>query len=544
MGIRMRFAPYVRIAALATGLFLVAPAFLDAQAVKKPGAKAPAAKAAPAKPAAAKPTASRKQGSLGSKEPGLFNLTGSIYFLPKNARGMPADLATQKVEGTIYTDRLDVPVRQFTSGFPGVTDRYEWFGILYTGRFFAPVEGEYTWMLRSDDGSHLWVDGQTVINYDFVHGFGSKLGKNTLTAGPHDIAVWYFQGPATQIGLQLSVQPPGAKGMQIFDLADFAGPMANAVKTLKAEATPDGIRVRLDAALLFDTAKWDLKPKAQQAIKNLGAVISGYAAANIRVSGYTDSVGGDDYNLDLSRSRAQSVKDALVAQNPPAGVTFETDGRGKADPVATNDTAEGRQMNRRVEVFIKPLASQAFFEATAMERVQNQREVKLQRESQRPQQATEKRSGTETPAQQPGTPEVPKAAAADAAKTYQAAPTPRAVATPGAPRTGTKTSGPELTAAIARVKDVLARYAAALTARDLAALERVREPISDAERALLGSSSVSVSLTVVDVDVTGTEATASCQQAVEMPAGGTATRTNVVARLVRKPSGWVITEIK
>ncbi len=180
--------------------------------------------------------------------------------------------------------------------------------------------------------------------------------------------LWYFQGPPTEIGLVLKVKPPNA-APKVFNLAEFAGPMAEAMKTLKAEATPDGIRIRLDAALLFDTAKWDLKPAAQQAIKNLSQVVAAYPGALIRVVGFTDSVGGDDYNIDLSRSRATSVKDALMALDPPAGVTFETEGLGKAKPVASNDTPAGRALNRRVEVFIKPQAAAAI-DATALPGVQ------------------------------------------------------------------------------------------------------------------------------------------------------------------------------
>ena len=470
-----------------------------------------------------------KQGGLGSKDPGLFNLTGSIYFLKDGDGGMPTDLAKRKVEGTVYTDRLDVPSRNFTEGFPGVTDRFEWFGILYTGRFYAPVAGEYTWGLQSDDGSRLWIDNKTVIDNDGVHGFAGKSGTCTLTAGPHDIAVWYFQGPPTEIGLQLSVTLP--KGHEkIFVLGEFAGPMADAVKTLKAEATPNGIRVRLDAALLFDTAKWDLKPRAQQAIKNLGQVIAGYPAANIKIVGYTDSVGADDYNIDLSKSRAQSVKEALAAENPPAGVTFETDGKGKADPVATNNTPEGRQMNRRVEVFIKPLATQNFFEATRLDRVQNQQEVRPE---------IEQKAEAENPAQG----RVSSEAASKAAQTYAAAPTPGADA--GGESAG-RGASPEVRAAIARVKDVIERYAAALSSRDRALLARLRDPISDAEQALLAADQAVVTMAVSKVNVDGTNATATCLRTVEATKGGKPTKSSgaVTVQLTRKPAGWVIVDIK
>jgi flagellar motor protein MotB len=500
---------------------LILPVFAAAEPQSKPPAQTkPAPKAKPVTPA--KPPAQAKQGSLGSKEPGLFNLTGSIYFLTEKETRMPGDLGTRKSEGTIYTDRVDVPVRMFTAGFPGITDRFAWFGVLYTGRFFIEVPGEYGWQLQSDDGSRLWIDGKQVIDFDGVHGFGSKAGQVQLIEGPHDIRLWYFQGPPTSIGLVLKVKAPGAAAFKIFNLADFAGPMAEALKTLKAEATPDGIRVRLDAALLFDTAKWDLKPKAQQAIRNLSQVIAAYPGALIRVVGFTDSVGGDDYNLDLSRSRATSVKDALVALNPPAGVTFETEGLGKAKPVASNDTEAGRALNRRVEVFIKPQAAAAI-DATALPGVQTL---------------------PKAPTVAPAVPPVQAAPPAQAVPPAKVPPPPPArAAIPPAPKPNT----PAMVAAVNRVKYVIEQYAAALNSRNEQALGDVRTGLTDAERALLKAREVKVSIEVSSVDIGGTTATATCQQNVDATAAdGKPIRTSGTAtfHLVRQPTGWMITEIK
>jgi outer membrane protein OmpA-like peptidoglycan-associated protein len=460
-----------------------------------------------------------RQGSLGSKDPGLFNLTGSIYFLNSGEARMPADLDLRKIEGTIYTDRIDVPVRSFTEGFPGITKRFEWFGVLYTGRFYVDVPGDYRWSLQSDDGSRLWIDGKPVIDNDGVHGFRPAGGSIDLPAGPHDMKLWYFQGPPTEIGLQLSVTPPGG-AKKIFNLAEFAGPMAAAAKTLKAEATPNGIRIRLDAALLFDTAKWDLKPSAQQAIKNLGVVVAAYPGALIRVVGFTDAVGGDEYNLELSRSRAQSVKDALVALNPTAGVTFDTEGLGKAQPVASNDTAAGRALNRRVEVFIKPQAAPAI-DATSRPDVQSQ-EARLAAQSAKQAQA----AAAPAPPAPPGPPP----------------PAPRAAAPAAAP--------PNSAAAIAaanRVRYVIERYVEALNRRDEAALGEVRDPISESESALLRAREVKVAVEVATVDATATAATAACRRTIAATSSaGAPIRAdgNVVIHLTRRPSGWVIDEIR
>ena len=395
--------------------------------------------------------------------------------------------------------------------------------------------------MKSDDGSRLWIDGKQVIDYDGVHGFSAKTAPVQLTAGPHDLRLWYFQGPPTEIGLVLKVKLPGAAAFKIFNLADFAGPMAEALKTLKAEATPDGIRVRLDAALLFDTAKWDLKPKAQQAIKNLSQVIAAYPGALIRVVGFTDSVGGDDYNLDLSRSRATSVKDALVALDPPAGVTFETEGLGKAKPVASNDTPAGRALNRRVEVFIKPQAAAAI-DATALPGVQT-----LPKAPAVAPPAARRAAGPAPARRTSGTGRAPDAGGAP----VQAAPPAKAPPPPPSARAATppppKPNSPEMVAATNRVKYVIEQYAAALNGRNEQALGDVRTGVTDAERALLQARDVKVSIEVSSVDVSGTTATATCQQNVDATAAdGKPIRTSGTAtfQLVRQPTGWMITEIK
>jgi outer membrane protein OmpA-like peptidoglycan-associated protein len=73
------------------------------------------------------------------------------------------------------------------------------------------------------------------------------------------------------------------------------------------------------------------------------------ASLRFRVAGYTDAIGSVQYNLDLSRRRAQAVVDYLVSQGIDAA-RFEVIGMGKSDPIATNSTPEGRAMNRRVEI--------------------------------------------------------------------------------------------------------------------------------------------------------------------------------------------------
>ncbi len=136
-------------------------------------------------------------------------LKGDIYYLAEDTEKLP-DLTKMTPVGSIYTRKLDIPVQDFRNGFPGVTDRFEWFAIRYTGTFTVTAAGEYGFRLGSDDGAKLFIDGKLVVDNDGVHSFQDADGKVTLTAGPHAMVLEYFQGPATEIGLQLWVTAPGA----------------------------------------------------------------------------------------------------------------------------------------------------------------------------------------------------------------------------------------------------------------------------------------------------------------------------------------------
>jgi outer membrane protein OmpA-like peptidoglycan-associated protein len=103
--------------------------------------------------------------------------------------------------------------------------------------------------------------------------------------------------------------------------------------------------------VLVDTAKFTLKPGAREKLAKVSGIILGHPGLTIQVEGYTDSVGGDEYNMTLSNNRANSVRDFLVAQGLSAQ-SITAQGFGKADPVADNGTAAGRQMNRRVQLVV------------------------------------------------------------------------------------------------------------------------------------------------------------------------------------------------
>jgi outer membrane protein OmpA-like peptidoglycan-associated protein len=117
---------------------------------------------------------------------------------------------------------------------------------------------------------------------------------------------------------------------------------------LEAKQTERGPVVTL-SDVLFDTAAASLKPGADLSLDRLAAYLKAHPQTKVSIEGHTDSRGSDEYNDDLSMRRAQAVAKALIARGV-APDSLTPVGRGKNYPVATNDTAAGRQQNRRVEI--------------------------------------------------------------------------------------------------------------------------------------------------------------------------------------------------
>jgi len=121
-------------------------------------------------------------------------------------------------------------------------------------------------------------------------------------------------------------------------------------RVLPTTDTPRGLKVNM-ADVLFAFGKFDLQPSAREALAKLSGIVLGHPGLKLSVEGYTDSIGTDEVNQTLSEKRAGAVRDYLVQQGVDPASTNAT-GFGKSNPVASNDTNEGRQQNRRVEIII------------------------------------------------------------------------------------------------------------------------------------------------------------------------------------------------
>jgi len=119
---------------------------------------------------------------------------------------------------------------------------------------------------------------------------------------------------------------------------------------LATRDTARGLVVNL-SDVLFDTGKYTLRPEAREKLAKISGIVLAYPDLKLAIEGNTDSVGSDAMNQVLSERRASSVMEYLASQNIPAA-SMTSQGFGKTQPVASNDTAEGRQQNRRVEMVV------------------------------------------------------------------------------------------------------------------------------------------------------------------------------------------------
>jgi outer membrane protein OmpA-like peptidoglycan-associated protein len=135
---------------------------------------------------------------------------------------------------------------------------------------------------------------------------------------------------------------------------------------LQAKQTDRGVVVTL-GDVLFDTGQATLKPGASLAMNRLATFLSSNPQTKVLIEGHTDSRGGEDYNIGLSERRARAVATELESRGISTA-QVQTLGRGKAYPVASNDTAEGRQQNRRVEIVFSDASGRFAQGATATQR--------------------------------------------------------------------------------------------------------------------------------------------------------------------------------
>jgi outer membrane protein OmpA-like peptidoglycan-associated protein len=160
--------------------------------------------------------------------------------------------------------------------------------------------------------------------------------------------------PAVQAAARAAL--PHAK---ILDIVGMTTRIQGVLQDLGAKITEHEVKIELNADVLFDFDKYNLRPEAAESLRKVGEVVRSYGNSPVLIEGHTDSKGTHPYNMKLSDNRAVSVKNWLVQNAGVSAPRITTHGFGETKPAAPNanpngsDNAAGRQKNRRVEITIR-----------------------------------------------------------------------------------------------------------------------------------------------------------------------------------------------
>ncbi len=160
------------------------------------------------------------------------------------------------------------------------------------------------------------------------------------------------QAGNTAIGAIIGAAVGGTAGALIgANMDKQAAEMQKDIAGAKVERIGEGIKITFQSGILFAKASASLQSEAVANLKKLSAILNKYPDTNILVEGHTDSDGSEEYNQQLSERRANAVANQLKSYGV-APARFTAMGYGESQPVASNDTEEGKRQNRRVEIAI------------------------------------------------------------------------------------------------------------------------------------------------------------------------------------------------
>ena len=183
----------------------------------------------------------------------------------------------------------------------------------------------------------------------------SRTAKGAVIGGAGGAVVGGMIGRAagnTLLGAILGAAVGGAAGAYIGSYMDKqAAEMQRDLEGAEVQRIGEGIKITFDSGILFDIDKSELRPVSQTNLTDLAKILNKYPDTNILIEGHTDNTGTDEHNMTLSKDRAQSVA-LYLATVEVKSARFSTAGYGEAQPIVTNDTPEGRQKNRRVDIAV------------------------------------------------------------------------------------------------------------------------------------------------------------------------------------------------
>ena len=277
---------------------------------------------------------------------------GDGQFIDKNKTVQTdGNGAGQYIDENVTIQRDEDGSGQYINKVTGVTLQVDPDG---SGQFIDSIN-KFTY--QSDaDGTGQYIDEKNNINIA-IDQKGSTYTNNNITIENNIDG----SGTYSDTDKDLLIENDG-KGKAVITLKGKtteveAKPFERIEKFPKLKMVPpipsieaNSLLITLDSGILFDVDKYDIRPEAAEVLKNLAVVLKEADIKAFEIDGHTDSDASDEHNQVLSENRANSVKNFLAAQGLTAEIS--TNGYGESRPIATNDTPEGKQKNRRVEIII------------------------------------------------------------------------------------------------------------------------------------------------------------------------------------------------
>ena len=277
---------------------------------------------------------------------------GDGQFIDKNKTVQTdGNGAGQYIDENVTIQRDEDGSGQYINKVTGVTLQVDPDG---SGQFIDSIN-KFTYQIDAD-GTGQYIDEKNNIKIA-IDQKGSTYTNNNITIENNIDG----SGTYSDTDKDLLIENDG-KGKAVITLKGKtteveAKPFERIEKFPKLKMVPpipsieaNSLLITLDSGILFDVDKYDIRPEAAEVLKNLAVVLKEADIKAFEIDGHTDSDASDEHNQVLSENRANSVKNFLAAQGLTAEIS--TNGYGESRPIATNDTPEGKQKNRRVEIII------------------------------------------------------------------------------------------------------------------------------------------------------------------------------------------------
>ena len=274
-------------------------------------------------------------------DPVFEKFKGKVYDIPPDKKGIKYKKSIEElpVKAELEWGEINIPETQDDIPFPGVNKLYG-FGIIFKSTMKISQAGYYKFELTSDDGSVFWIDDQVIIDNDNIHQMRMRHDSVALEVGNYPIKIWYFQGFPDRYGIMF-------KGSFYRNFKP-----GESVEPRQPSLNSDSLKMVIPNQVLnFEHDRYQLDKAGKIFLDSISNTILTFPnIEKIIISGHTDNVGKTIYNIKLSTRRAESIRQELQKNPQLKLLTFEVKGYGDTQPMADNNSKEGRSKNRRVEI--------------------------------------------------------------------------------------------------------------------------------------------------------------------------------------------------